>query len=464
MISTAIESWTNESVLLMADGKDPVLAMLSIARDVVINAMDRGWDGPPFDPVALARLLEIDIRPSDGVRDARLVPLDDGSLRIEFNPNRPHARIRYSVAHEVAHALFPDCAKHIHHRARYHELRNDEWQLEALCNIGASELLMPVNAFPGLTADEATAIRLLELQREFQVSVEALAMRVVRINADACAMFCASRTESGPNEGRYKLDYVVPSPSWSGSLGSGQLLPPDTALTNCTAIGFTDSAYEQWDSGQQLFSVQAIGVPPYPGSVFPRVVGIVSLPDDQAVELPHLHFVVGDALQPRGGGANIIAHVVNDKTPRWGGHGFAQAVGGRWPVVQADFITQVAMRPGLFALGNVLVSQPTDNLWIASMICQHGYGPSPTPRIRYGALKNCLKEVAQLAARHQATVHMPRIGTGFAGGSWSLIVELILESLSHAGISTTIYDPPARSSRVANQQSLFGPEAPVSRA
>ena len=127
--------WTNPSVVAFARGSDPVSAIQTKARQTVVEAAERGWQGPPYDPFQLAELLDISVLPNDAVLDARIVPVAEG-LRIEFNPSRPHGRVRYSVAHELAHTLFPDCAEMVRNRTPSVELRDDTWQLELLCNIG----------------------------------------------------------------------------------------------------------------------------------------------------------------------------------------------------------------------------------------------------------------------------------------------------------------------------------------
>ena len=84
--------------------------MLKHAQKVIFEAIQSGWMGPPFDPIALADMLKIKIVPSADVRDARTVPGGTGgrSLRIEFNPNRPRARVRYShCPRDGAHVFFP---------------------------------------------------------------------------------------------------------------------------------------------------------------------------------------------------------------------------------------------------------------------------------------------------------------------------------------------------------------------
>ena len=52
--------WTNRSVLAFAEGRDPVDAVTERARAIAMDAMDSGWSGPPFDPLALADFLRIE--------------------------------------------------------------------------------------------------------------------------------------------------------------------------------------------------------------------------------------------------------------------------------------------------------------------------------------------------------------------------------------------------------------------
>lgn len=76
---------------------------------------------------------------------------------------------------------------------------------------------------------------------------------------------------------------------------------------------------------------------------------------------------------------------------------------------------------------------------VFSMIAQKGYGPSEKPRIRYAALEVCLYELGEVAKRLGASVHMPKIGTGYAGGNWRIIEELIAEKLCNLGVLVTVY-------------------------
>ena len=107
------KQWNNQSVTKISMTGNPVEDIQNKAREVVFSAMQKGWSGPPFDPFELAERLNIQTVPREDIHDARMVPSGIQRLRIEFNPNRPRGRIRFSVAHEIAHALFPDCAEGI---------------------------------------------------------------------------------------------------------------------------------------------------------------------------------------------------------------------------------------------------------------------------------------------------------------------------------------------------------------
>jgi hypothetical protein len=138
--------------------------------------------------------------------------------------------------------------------------------------------------------------------------------------------------------------------------------------------------------------VQCVGLPPYPGSRFPRVAGFVRIADgDMGGSAGPIRYVDGNALDPRGTGVRVICHIVPDRSYIWGGSGFAANVRRKFPNVQQDFKTWAQSGGRKLQLGNVHFTLAADSLWIASMIAQHGFGVSETPRIRYEALEHCLE-------------------------------------------------------------------------
>jgi len=80
-------------------------------------------------------------------------------------------------------------------------------------------------------------------------------------------------------------------------------------------------------------------------------------------------------------------------------------------------------------------------VWVANMVGQHGVrGGSRTPPIRYEAVASCLAQLALKARELDASVHMPRIGCGLAGGKWERIEPLIVGALCAQDIPVTVYE------------------------
>jgi O-acetyl-ADP-ribose deacetylase (regulator of RNase III) len=59
---------------------------------------------------------------------------------------------------------------------------------------------------------------------------------------------------------------------------------------------------------------------------------------------------------------------------------------------------------------------------------------------RYEAVDECLKKLGLKALEINASVHMPRIGCGLAGGKWENIEPLIISNLTERGIPVYVYD------------------------
>jgi O-acetyl-ADP-ribose deacetylase (regulator of RNase III) len=155
-----------------------------------------------------------------------------------------------------------------------------------------------------------------------------------------------------------------------------------------------------------------------------------------------IEYVAGDATTPAGPGPKIIAHVCND-AGGWG-KGFVVAISRRWPEPEAAFRSWYRERAtNDFALGAVQLVPVADDLHVANMIGQHGRRPSPSdPPVRYQAVETALGTLGEKALELGATVHMPRIGCGLAGGRWELIEPLIGNCLIRRGVAATVYDLP----------------------
>lgn len=189
--------------------------------------------------------------------------------------------------------------------------------------------------------------------------------------------------------------------------------------------------------------LECVRIPPYPGLSFPSVAGLMTGAATPGPG-PKIMYLKGDALEPRGEAQKVIVHVVNDATRNWGGRGFVVGLKQKWPEAQREFRNWAAANRGQLKLGQVYTVRVSDDVTIASMVCQKGYGPSPRPRIRYAALEECLSRVAEVARRLQGAVQMPRIACGQAGGAWFVVEELVLSALISSGVPAFVYDLPER--------------------
>jgi len=427
--------WTNPSVLKLAGDSEPFNIIIEKTRKIILKEMDKGWNGPPFDPFYLAKRLGIDVIPREDVLDARLL-VKSGKIEIEYNPNMSKSRIRFSIAHEIAHTFFPDYKESVHHR-RGKDKRNDDWQLELLCNVSAAEILMPVGPnfdrknFP-ITIDKA-----IEIHDKFDVSIEAALLRLCKLTERPVIMFAASR-ETDDRNSDFRIDYTVNSPTSIRVYLTGKKIPSTSMLSECSAIGYTTKKREKWFDSLPELSIECIGVYPYPNNIHPRVIGILKTEKAEHIQ-PTIRYLVGDATDPKGTGQKIIAHIANDKSANLG-RGFGYAITQKWPNITYAIKQWMAEQEGGLELGKYHLVKVTEDISVFTMIAQHGFGPSRNPRIRYHALSNCLFALSEIAKKSSASVHMPRIGTGYAGGNWDIISELINETLIQDGIEVTVYD------------------------
>ncbi|WP_435136513.1 macro domain-containing protein [Actinacidiphila sp. bgisy144] len=151
-------------------------------------------------------------------------------------------------------------------------------------------------------------------------------------------------------------------------------------------------------------------------------------------------YVRGDATAPRGKGVKVIAHVCND-IGGWG-KGFVVALSRRWPEPEAAYRRWHRDRArndfGLGALQLVRVDRRT---WVANMVGQRGIrtGSKGVP-VRYEAIDSALAALGGRALELGASVHMPRVGCGLAGGRWERVEPLVTARLVERGVGVTVYD------------------------
>jgi Zn-dependent peptidase ImmA (M78 family) len=177
--------------LIRATGElvDPRSAVVNQARK--LNCQYRSYDGDQASPMKrleiIASLCGLTISPMDierrrnEPRDAVLIP--SGKIRgnrgqIFYNPRRPQGRVAFSIAHEISHTFFPNTMSGARFRDICGSNSREANELERLCDLAASELLMPLEEFRGELCGRFTLAKVEELSERFGSSFEATAFRL----------------------------------------------------------------------------------------------------------------------------------------------------------------------------------------------------------------------------------------------------------------------------------------------
>ncbi|HEV2495497.1 MAG TPA: ImmA/IrrE family metallo-endopeptidase [Terriglobia bacterium] len=165
---------------------DPRSAVLNQACE--LTARLRAFDGVPTD--ALQRLsvlasmvgiktveMNLDQQKKE-TRDAILLPTADGKRLIIYNPQRPRSRCAFSIAHEIAHTFFPNSVAGARFRGICRSDSKEANELERLCDLGAAELLLPLQEFQEAVASEYSLVSVPRLCERFGSSFEATVFRL----------------------------------------------------------------------------------------------------------------------------------------------------------------------------------------------------------------------------------------------------------------------------------------------
>jgi Zn-dependent peptidase ImmA (M78 family) len=430
--------WKNESIKTLIESsfeKDPVELIRERARELVIKAFNIGWEGPPFDPIKLAEILGYKIMPNEAILDARILPDGKSSFIIEYNPYQRESRINFSIAHEIGHTLFPDCNDKIRNRENTKE--SESWEVEFLCNIAASEILLPYAEF----TNEANSVplnldSLLQIANTYKASIESVFLRFCEVVDKPCSIILAAFTNLDQKE--LIVEYSKSSKKSDINIERGFIIPNASKVYDCLNSGWTAYSLEKWGIFNNLeYNLYAIGLPPVKTKHNGRV-GILAVPKDVSEEINgHIYMVNGDATKPRGLGNKIIAQVIN--TSGGLGFGFGKSMSKAWPESKKAVLNWIKDKND-FILGNSKLTKLSNDTFVFQMIAQKGIFPKgDTIPLKYDSLRECLLELAVEAKRINASVHMPQIGAGQAKGDWRIIEGMIYDILISNGISVTIY-------------------------
>lgn len=258
--------------------QDPKAIIRRLARSRVAYAKSLGWKGPPFCPKEFASIFGIrckEVAHAIG-GDGRILVYPDGKPVIEYLAGRMPERQRFTIFHEFAHTLFPDyCALVPHHHAPESQLSDEEKEFEFLCDVGAAEMLLPLDEFTHDLAGQPVACfeAIHTLRQRYVASIDATIYRAVEVETrvPCAAVFLTDQRK--PNfTGRGPL--WVNNHSRNGPFRTfiwpGTTPPPDSVTLHCyrNAVDTTKPVKETWwlQGKPRTWQVQAAKLPAIPDS------------------------------------------------------------------------------------------------------------------------------------------------------------------------------------------------------
>lgn len=165
---------------------DPERAIRKLTRQLLL---ERGKKFPPFSPEVYCQMLNIEVdRINLDDCDARLLPVPGGYIA-EVNVDQPMERQNFSVCHELGHTFFQceediflsegiDCSISIPNESRLEE---------RLCNLAASELLMPQKPFQSIVLNYSPSLpSVRSIGKEFLSSYQAVVARIIALELWEC--------------------------------------------------------------------------------------------------------------------------------------------------------------------------------------------------------------------------------------------------------------------------------------
>ena len=161
-----------------------------------------------------------------------------------------------------------------------------------------------------------------------------------------------------------------------------------------------------------------------------------------------LRYVDGDASVPElyTDKHNYLFHIVNN-IGRWGA-GFTKSLNKNIPQCGKDYRAYMNYHKGTDnrrLLGDFFQTEVSSNFSVVHLFAQKGVrGPQNPHPLDYAHLNKCMKnfkKYLKVEGIHSSKVciHMPKIGTGLAGGQWNKIAPSIERILGQC--ETVVYLP-----------------------
>lgn len=133
--------------------------------------------------------------------------------------------------------------------------------------------------------------------------------------------------------------------------------------------------------------------------------------------------------------SGIIVHGCNAQGVM--GSGVAGELRGKYPQIFSDYRAayERADKTSGFYMGEVILTEISENLIIANAITQFYFGKDGVKYVSYEAIQKAFRQIVtavheqslaqETEGQQEIEIHYPMIGAGLGGGDWSVISQII---------------------------------------
>jgi len=266
---------------------DPEHLIRKLARNRVAYAKEHGWSGPPFCPVIFASIFNVVCNEVDHDigGDGRILLSRAGRPIIEYKSGYLAERQRFTMFHEFAHLLFRDYCEFVPHHHTFDDSESPEHRyFEYLCDVGASEMIMPMNDFESdlkrYSRMDVASIQ--SLGKRYEASVDAAISRCAELGHHVAFSAAFLTDQKGKHDGPGPLwvKYSKKTTSFKGFIWPGTCPPSGSVVLSCFENGLTsEPRQETWTikERRKSFLVQALKLPEVPTQPsYPKIAALFS--------------------------------------------------------------------------------------------------------------------------------------------------------------------------------------------
>jgi Zn-dependent peptidase ImmA (M78 family) len=265
----------------------PKAIIRRLAREKIAYAKTHGWSGPPYCPKEFVSIFGIKCKEVDHDIDGegRILLSRAKKLEIEYRKDRLPERQRFTIFHEFAHTLFPDyCAFIPQHQSSPKNPPSPVKKFERLCDVGASEMLMPFDDFTAdiqkqrfLNVESVHAFR-----ERYHASIDATIYRLLDLMTSVGFAAAFLTDQRGINQGFGPLwvKHSSRNSLFKTYIPAGVTPPRDSVATQCyrNNLETTAAVKETWwiKGAPRSWLVQAAKLPTVEEDAhYPKVVALL---------------------------------------------------------------------------------------------------------------------------------------------------------------------------------------------